>query len=383
MKLLLAFLAVPVLLLAGLFAAIRLPVFGAHPSAADREAFAASPRYDAAEGRFENRRPDVVADMRENGSVVRLLQEFLAERPDGEPVVPLPEGRPDMDAFLEPADSAKLVWFGHSTFLLNIDGTTVLVDPVFGDTASPVSFIAPRFQRPVLSLGELPPVDVILLSHDHYDHLDMPSIRHFAGTATDFVAPLGVGAHLERWGVDPARIVERDWWESHVAHGITFTATPSQHFSGRDGINNDETLWASWVLAGNGARVFFSGDSGYDVHFAEIGERLGPFDVAVLENGQYDAKWRAVHLLPPETVRAFEDLGAARLMPVHWGMFELAFHTWFEPPVALAALAEARGIELITPRIGDVVTLDADHGTSAWWEPLLPERGADVRIGRD
>jgi len=176
--------------------------------------------------------------------------------------------------------------------------------------------------------------------------------------------------HLNRWGIDSSRITERDWWESYSTSGIEFTAVPAQHFSGRDGFYNNRTLWASWVLADPSIKMYFSGDSGYDTHFLEIGKRLGPFDIALMENGQYDKGWPAVHMMPDETLQAFKDVNAQRLIPIHWGMFELAFHTWYDPIVTLNELAKHEGIELITPVIGEIFFLDGSTPTTKWWQAL-------------
>ena len=366
-------------------AVLRLPAFGGRPDAADIERFGGSTRFDAESGRFRNPNAEEVDAQRAESLSPSLIGELFERRPYGRPDGPLPEREPELDAFVAPGGPARAIWFGHSTFLLNVDGLIVLVDPVFSPSASPVAFAVRRFQPPVTPIESLPPIDVVLISHDHYDHLDADSIAFLAGTDAAFVAPLGIGAHLTRWGVDETRIVERDWWQSHTIGTVTFTAAPAQHFSGRGLFDAGRTLWASWVVAGTGTRLYYSGDSGYAEHFAEIGARLGPFDVAFLENGQYDSAWRVVHLLPEETADAFEALGADRLFPVHWGMFQLAFHSWFEPVAELAAIAETRGIELMTPMIGDTVDLvvratsdepnvDARPGTNDWWPPLLPER---------
>ncbi len=240
----LVLLAVPVFA----FQARLVPVFGASPSAEDRERYAASDAYNPEAGVFQNRRPDLFVQMREDMEFFPMLGKWFTKRVDGRPASRLPEQQPDMQAFLAPGSDTRVIWFGHSTFLLNIAGTIVLVDPVFSDTAAPVGFTAKRFQPPVVSLDKLPPVDIILISHDHYDHLDTESVQFFADEKTQFITPLGVGAHLVRWGIQREKITERDWWQEHESHGITFTAAPAQHFSGRDGINNNETLWASWVL---------------------------------------------------------------------------------------------------------------------------------------
>lgn len=378
-KILIVLIGLIVLLPIAFFMIIKLPVYGAHPSKADQLRYSKSDAFNVDSGVFENRRSTLFAKMREEGSVVEMLTEWFSERKDGSPDIALPQSRPDIHEFIKTSDQVKLIWFGHSTFLLNISGTIILIDPVFADTAAPVSFTAKRFQPPVLSLKELPEIDVLLISHDHYDHLDMETIRFFRESETEFVAPLGVGLHLTRWGIDSSQITERDWWESYVTKGVEFTAAPAQHFSGRDGINNNETLWASWSIvnlasgldSARGARLFFSGDSGYDSHFSDIGERLGPFDLAFLENGQYDEAWPAVHMMPEQTLQAFKDVKAKRLLPIHWGMFELAFHTWYDPVSRLNELAEAEDIDLLTPTIGEVIKLDDSMTTGKWWQSVL------------
>jgi len=363
---LISLLAVPVV---GYFA-LKLPVFGGHPTDEDRIRFASSSAFDQTKGTFENRRPELVEQMRSESLDFGLLKEWFSEREAGTPANKLPEQKPDVQAFAKPEKHTKLIWLGHSTFLLNIAGTIVLVDPVFSGYASPVSFTAQRFQPSVLSLQELPKIDVILISHDHYDHLDKASVEHFANTQTLFIAALGVGVHLRRWGIAADNIIEKDWWQTHEVHGIAFTAAPAQHFSGRDGINNDETLWASWVIASTQSRLYYSGDSGYDIHFKEIGDRYGPFDLSIMENGQYDKAWPSVHLFPEETLQAHLDVKAKFLMPVHWGMYELAFHTWYEPVEKLAGLAEKKGVSLLTPELGQIVNLDRSQDTDYWWQKL-------------
>lgn len=364
---LLILLAIPI----GLYAWLQMPVFGGAPTDEQRQRFTSSAVYNESKGIFENRRPELIEIMRTESSVSGMLKEWLRSREHGRPEVKLPEQIPDMAVFMEPAEYTKLIWLGHSTFLINIDGAVVLVDPVFSDFASPVSFIGKRFQPSVISLDELPEIDVVLLSHDHYDHLDKKSIEYFIGTQTLFLSPLGVGSHLQRWGVSPDRIVENDWWETHTAFGIEFTAAPSQHFSGRKGFDNNATLWASWIMASKQSRLYFSGDSGYDIHFKEIGERYGPFDLSILENGQFDKLWAAVHLFPEETVQAHLDLQAKRLMPVHWGMFELAFHTWYDPVDQLASHADRAAVELITPILGELLLLNESVETTRWWSNLV------------
>ncbi len=352
----------------------KLPVFGAHPDAEDYQRFAQSQAFNQETSEFENRRPHLINELREEADMTEFLVEWFRTREDGTPAEPLPEVKFDHDRFMQPSKAPKIIWLGHSTFLMNVSETIILIDPVFSSTAAPVNFTAKRFQPPVVSLQELPNIDVVLISHDHYDHLDMKSVKYFKDSETEFITPLGVGLHLNRWGINSSRITERDWWESYSTRGIEFTAVPAQHFSGRDGFYNNRTLWASWVLADPTIKMYYSGDSGYDTHFLEIGKRLGPFDIAFMENGQYDKGWPAVHMMPDETLQAFKDVNAKQLLPIHWGMFELAFHTWYDPIVTLNELAQEEGIELVTPVIGEVFILDGTARSTKWWQGIAGTR---------
>lgn len=264
-----------------------------------------------------------------------------------------------------------IIRLGHSSHLLKLRGKWWLIDPVFGERASPVSFAGPkRFHPPPVALEALPPIEGLVLSHDHYDHLDTGTIAGLKDRVQRYFVPLGVGARLRKWGVPAERIEELDWWQQRQWGEVTLTAAPAQHFSGRGLFDRNTTLWASWALLSGGERIFFSGDSGYFAGFQEIGARLGPIDIALLENGAYDDGWPTVHLLPEETVQAFQDLGARTLYLVHNSTFDLAFHGWREPLERVAALAEQRGIALATPEIGEVLTLGKPRQNRRWWEGL-------------
>jgi L-ascorbate metabolism protein UlaG (beta-lactamase superfamily) len=308
--------------------------------------------------------------MRKKSMSFKLFKEWFSKRLNGVPFSKLPENRPDLDSFLNDSSELKVIWFGHSTFILNIEGVIILVDPVFGKSAAPFDFMVKRFQPPVLKLNDLPKVDIVLISHDHYDHLEMKSIKYFKEKDVIFVAPLGVGSYLKGWGIDSKKIMEKDWWESVVIGKVELIATPSQHFSGRDGIHNNETLWASWVLKSKNHSVFFSGDSVFDSHFKDIGVKYGPFDVTFLENGQYNKNWKYVHLFPIETIQAFKDLRGKKLFPVHWGMFELSLHSWFEPIEKIAKLAKENNIDLLAPEIGKVVKIKERNELIYWWDAV-------------
>lgn len=278
----------------------------------------------------------------------------------------LPEVKPDLHEFMQKSSHIKYIWFGHSTFMINMSQTIILFDPVFSKTASPVPFITKRFQKPVLSLHELPNIDYIVLSHDHYDHLDMNSIKFFRGTDTKFLVPLSVGGHLTRCGITHDRITELDWWQTTTCGNIEFILTPAQHFSGRKIIDYNHTLWGSWVIRDANHSIYFSGDSGYAKHFQAIGEKYGPFDLVFIENGQYDPAWRDVHMLPEDVLQAVFDLKAKVFMPIHWGMFCLAPHQWFDPIESIYNLAKSFNVELYTPKIGQLVILNQTE-TRTWW----------------
>jgi L-ascorbate metabolism protein UlaG (beta-lactamase superfamily) len=269
-----------------------------------------------------------------------------------------------------PGQPAQVTWLGHSTMLLYIHGKTLLCDPVFNKMASPFSFIGPkRFaaKNPV-TVEDLPPVDAVCISHDHYDHLDHQTIKKLKRAARHFFVPLGVGAHLERWGVAPARITELDWWEETTFEGLKLACTPSRHFSGRTLTDRFKTLWASWVISDGKTNVYFSGDTGYGAHFKKIGKKYGPFDLTMLECGQYDTRWPNVHMTPEQTATAHLDLHGKRMLPMHWGAFRLAFHTWTEPVERVLVAAAANGSHVVTPRLGETMDIIAKaYPTAQWW----------------
>ncbi|HSI57619.1 MAG TPA: MBL fold metallo-hydrolase [Ideonella sp.] len=266
------------------------------------------------------------------------------------------------------APDHSLFRLGHSTVLLKLRGEFWLTDPVFSERASPVQWAGPkRFHQPPISIAELPPLKGVILSHNHYDHLDHAAIQQLSGKTEHFLAPLGVGDTLIEWGVDAAKVQQLDWWQGTSVGGLRLFATPSQHFSGRSLFDSDQTLWASWVIQDDEFRLFFSGDSGYFDGFKAIGERFGPFDVTLLETGAYNHQWPHVHMQPEETLQAHLDLRGRWLMPVHNGTFDLAMHAWHEPFDRISALAAERGVALATPRIGERLDLHQPQAGRPWW----------------
>lgn len=308
------------------------------------------------------------------GNPLPVMGEFFFRGKARVPAGPLPVESP-LESWRAPVSAAglRMTWLGHSTVLIEADGVRVLTDPVFGERASPLSFAGPRRFHPVpATIAELPPLHAVLLSHNHHDHLCPTSMRELAQRRVPIVTSLGVGADLERLGVDPALIVELDWWEEHVLPGkeLALTATPAQHFSGRGLADRNATLWSSWVLTTARRRLFFSGDTGLTEELGEIGRRLGPFDVTLLEIGAWNQAWGEIHLGPENALRAFELLGGGALFPVHWSTFDLALHRWDEPAETLLTLARQSGARVLTPRLGRPFEPAHEEAPHAWWREV-------------
>ncbi|MBU1168624.1 MAG: MBL fold metallo-hydrolase [Proteobacteria bacterium] len=265
--------------------------------------------------------------------------------------------------------SCRIFWLGHSCLLIQLDGKNIVTDPVLSRRASPLVVAGPKsfYDQGLVSPLKLPEIHIMVISHDHYDHLDIKAIRALDKKTRHYVVPLGLGSHLESWGVLPEKIHECDWEESVCIDGITLTATPSRHFSGRGPFDRFKTLWASFVIEGAGKRLFFGGDSGYDQGFMKIGESYGPFDLTFLECGAYSKYWPNIHMLPEQTVQAHQDLKGRALMPIHWARFNLSIHSWTEPVERLLAKAGQDNVRVVTPMIGQGFDLDGDMPDSAWW----------------
>jgi L-ascorbate metabolism protein UlaG (beta-lactamase superfamily) len=271
-----------------------------------------------------------------------------------------------------PATGLRVTWLGHSTTLIEIDGHRVLTDPIWSERASPLSWVGPkRWYAPPVALSELPPIDAVVISHDHYDHLDHPTVSAMKDWDTTFVVPLGVGAHLAAWGVPEARIVELDWWEHTRVRGLDIIATPARHASGRTGLDKDATLWAGFALHGPEHRAYYSGDTGLFPAMKDIGARLGPFDVTMIEVGQYHSAWPDWHIGPEQAVLAHRMLQGRVLLPVHWGLFTLAAHGWTEPIERVLAAAAQGNDTVVVPRPGQSIEPGVPSPLERWW-PNLP-----------
>lgn len=299
------------------------------------------------------------------------LRELLCGGERRVPGGPLPMADP-VASWREPALSGlRVTWLGHSTLVIEMDGVRVLTDPVWGRRASPLPFAGPkRFHPPPVPLALLPALDAVIISHDHYDHLDRPTIRALVNTSVPFITSLGVGAHLERWGVAPERITELDWWETTRLKDVIVTAAPAQHFSGRGIKNRNMTLWSSFHLRGPTHSFFFGADTGLTTEYQEIARRLGPFDVVALEIGAYHPSWGDIHMGPVNAITARGMLGSGAFLPIHWGTFNLALHPWDEPAETVLRLAPEAGVELVMPRLGQPVEPLRDRVVDPWWRTV-------------
>ncbi|GBG11625.1 membrane protein [Paenibacillus agaridevorans] len=346
---------------------IVVPVFGSRPSREELGRYASLPHYDNGKFRYPLE-SKVLMSFKE---MLPAAWEFIRGNPDRNPREALPYvalGEEDLRLSRQP----RVIWFGHSAALLQMDGLTILFDPMFGKAPSPFPIVGGKRYggKLPMQLEALPRIDYVFISHDHYDHLDYPSIKRLEAKVGHFFVPLGVGAHLQRWGVSRNRITEMDWWEEREVGSLKLACAPARHFSGRGTTTRDSTLWCSWALRGREGNIFFCGDSGYGPHFQEIGERLGPFDLTLMECGQYDEKWAAIHMLPEQTVQAHLDVRGGLLLPIHWGGFTLAMHSWDDPAIRVTKEAERRGVTITTPMIGESIPLRTEGGypNRKWWE---------------
>jgi len=342
------------------------PQFGGSHTEDDIARYSSSENFE--EGKFINSVPTNM-DM-STGDMLSTLVDFIKGVPNGSPSVPIPVIQ--AKAPLSESDSlTKLVWFGHSAFWLAMDGMNILIDPMLGSVPAPHPLLGrSRYSDELpIEIDELPQIDAIIISHDHYDHLDYGSIQKLMVKTKQFFVPLGVGAHLREWGIDNSIIREMDWWEEEKFMGLELAFTPSRHFSGRGLGNNFSTLWGSWVIRGTQHNLYFSGDSGYTSQFKEIGEKYGPFDFAMIECGQYNKRWADIHMMPEETAQASIDLQAKVFMPIHWAAFTLALHSWTDPVERVVKEAERLKTQIYIPKIGEEITItnDNQYNYTEWW----------------
>ena len=326
-----------------------------------------SPNYQ--DGKFVNSIPTIVYKDGARWHMFKscLFGDYIAPPPSKIPMKPV---RPESFKAL-PSSGLRTIWLGHSSVLIEIDGIRLLVDPVFSKVISPVSFLGPkRFHPPPIALTDLPRIDAVMISHNHYDHFDKTTIQYLARKGTSFVVPLGIGTHLEKWNTPENQIVELDWWESSMARQVRLVCTPARHFSGRNYFDYNQTLWSSWAIIGTKRRVFHSGDTGYSDHFKEIGQRLGPFDLTLMKAGAYDSHWPDIHLNPEQAVDAHLDVRGQRMLPIHWSAYDLGPHDWNEPVKRVVQAAKQKNIDLITPHIGEIVDADLPFSSTSWWEQV-------------
>jgi len=323
--------------------------FGDTPTTEELQRYAGSEQLK--NGRFVNRHG--VAMSMKASTMTRAIKDMITI-PDQTPDDPLPVGfNTSSDYAVPDKGEFAVTWFGHSAVLLEIDGRRLLFDPSLSPRASPVPLFGKRFATETpIDLDRIPPLDAVLISHDHYDHLDHGTITAIADRTQHFFVPLGVGNHLRRWGIADEKITELDWWNESGIEGIDIISTPAQHFSGRSMLDGNRTLWTSYVIRSESATLFFSGDGGYNDHFTLIGERFGPFDFTMMECGQYGEGWREIHSMPEEAVQAHLDLRGDIMMPIHWGGFNLAPHRWKEPSERVRAAAAKHGVRIALPMIG-------------------------------
>ncbi|WP_443938952.1 MBL fold metallo-hydrolase [Pedobacter sp. MW01-1-1] len=348
------------------FFILQLPVFGAFPKGTRLQAIKQLANYK--DGAIQNL--SVTLMKPENVSYFTMFKEFFTGKDANNiPKKALPFVQPEIDA-LQQTTAPEIIWFGHSSYLIKVAGLRVLVDPVFSSTPSPFSFLGNKaFKGTQFAEAEdFKNIDVLVLTHDHYDHLDYQSVLKIAPQSKQIVTSLGLGAHLEKWGIQSAKIKELNWGQSiNLFDSLTFTAVPARHFTGRT-FKRNQTLWSAFVLKTINASLFLGGDSGYDTHFKEIGALYGPFDLALLECGQYNAYWPNIHMFPEEVVEAAKDLKARVLMPVHWGKFTLAMHAWDDSVKRVTAEAARQNFPIATPKLGATWVVNSALPTEKWWE---------------
>jgi L-ascorbate metabolism protein UlaG (beta-lactamase superfamily) len=368
-KMILYLLSLLIVLSLGITLFINLyPSFGGNPTKEEKENYKSFKNY--VNGKFVDEVPTNLNMSLSN--VLSMAKDSIVGAKDRNPNSEIPIDLIDWNKIKSEKDS--LTWLGHSAYLISIDNKKILIDPMLSPMASPVSFAGSKRYKYSEDMNniidEMPFIDAVFISHDHYDHLDYQSIVKLESKVSHFLVPLGVSNHLIRWGVPKEKITELNWWNEMEYQELTVALTPSRHFSGRGIFNTDTTLWGGWVILGKNMRLYTSGDGGYGPHFKEIGKKYGPFDITLIEGGQYDKRWANIHMIPEQSVQANLDVNGKNMMLMHWGSFTLAYHGWKEPIERALMEAEKLEVNLITPKIGQTVLLDSDLNISysTWWD---------------
>jgi L-ascorbate metabolism protein UlaG (beta-lactamase superfamily) len=352
-----------VVLVVAIWLYMQQPQFGRPPSGKRLDAIRRSPNYR--DGSFQNL--SVTPALTEGASYSKVMREFFFNKSKlASPPVPLPSIKTDLKSL--DGKQNIIVWFGHSSYFMQLDGKKILVDPVFSGSASPIAFTTRSFKgTDIYTPDDMPEIDYLFISHDHYDHLDYKTILALKPKVKTVIAGLGVGAHFERWGYDHSVIIEKDWnQEIDLGGGFKVNTVPARHFSGRK-FKRNNTLWMAYVLTTPNKKILIGGDSGYDTHFVDIGNRFGPFDLVILEDGQYDKSWKYIHMMPEEVVQAAKDLKAKLLFPVHWSKFALGNHNWDDPIRRVVKEAKKENMPVMHPMIGEPFDLDAETRSGSWW----------------
>ena len=360
------FLLIIVLIIAGVYFFMHTPCFGSNAFGEGLQAIKKSPNF--VNGQFQNQ--SFTPSLAEGTSMFTVMYDFFFKKsPSSIPPKILPGIKTDLKA-LSPGENV-MVWFGHSSYFLQVDGKRILVDPVFSGNASPLSFTTKSFKgSDIYTPGDMPEIDYLFITHDHWDHLDYRTIQKLKPKIKCIITGLGVGAHLVRWGFDASIIKEKDWNEEiDLEGGFKVFTTPSRHFSGR-GFKRNKSLWMSFVLVTPTLKIYIGGDSGYDAHFKKIGDTFGPLDVAILECGQYNAYWKYIHMMPEEVVQAAKDVKAAVFIPIHWSKFSLALHAWDDPITRVTAEAARQQVNMKAGMIGEKITLTSANHINNWWTKL-------------
>lgn len=344
------------------------PQFGGTVSEEQKVSYAKTGHYE--DDVFINKEP-IVMDLNCH-SITAMLRDMFNPHPNLVPQKDVKVQKIDPESLMNYSDTTtRITWLGHSSFLIQISGKTLLLDPIFSQHAAPHPWLGrERFNSEMpISLDEIKHVDAIIISHDHYDHLDYPSIKMLKDMTDHFFVPLGVGNHLRRWEINQQRITEMDWWQEVEYEKLKIVFTPSRHMSGRGLTDQSSTLWGSWIIQSNDKNIYFSGDGGYGDHFAEIGEKYGPFDIGLMECGQYNENWSHVHMMPEQTVQAGQDVNAELIVPIHWGAFTLAPHSWTDPIERFTSEADSINLNYATPRMGESIVIGYKNvPKSRWWE---------------